>query len=361
MSDTGSALEVQLNDLSSTRWVDFDHGDLIDGQIECQVDVTALTANNVTYGAVGDEVGYWQFYPGSESGWGRIPVWGFADVSRSRHPQVHEGERLYGYWPMATTTMLTPGKTGSRGFTDDTSHRRELPAVYNQYVRVEPTDANTEALQALFRPLFITSFLIDDFVADSHCFGAEKIVISSASSKTAYGTAFCLRERDGLEVVGLTSARNVDFVRNLGCYDAVATYDGVESLAVSPCVYVDIAGNTGLRARVHDHFADALKYSCAVGYSHLGTMERGRKLSGPKPEFFFAPARVAKRNKDWAETGGLLGHYVRAEQQFLPFAERHTQCVAHHGKDAIETVFSAMVDNACGPNEGHILHWQSLG
>ena len=359
MNDNGFALEVQKKDLSTTQWTVLPATNLHDGEIECRVDITALTANNVTYGAVGDEVGYWHFYPGSAPGWGRIPVWGFAEVSASRHDGVSDGERLYGYWPMATKVVLRPGKLGARGFTDDTPHRRELPAVYNQYVRVPASTANIEAMQALFRPLFITSFLIDDFIADSDGFGAEQVVISSASSKTAYGTAFCLREREGFNVVGLTSERNAEFVKNLGCYDAVRTYEDVSDLATAPAVYVDIAGNTDLRARLHDHFADALKYSCAVGYSHLGTMERGRKLAGPKPEFFFAPARVAKRNKDWADSGGLLGHYARAEQAFLPFAERNTQCIDHRGRDGIEKAFTAMVDNACGPNEGHILHWQS--
>ena len=58
----------------------------------------------------------------------------------------------------------------------------------------EPT---REAEQALLRPLFTTSFLIDDFLADNDYFGAQPVVLSSASSKTAYGTAFCIARRRG--------------------------------------------------------------------------------------------------------------------------------------------------------------------
>ena len=56
---------------------------------------------------------------------------------------------------------------------------------------------DSESAQALLRPLFITSWLIDDFLADNNFFGADTMLLSSASSKTAYGTAFQLRQRAG--------------------------------------------------------------------------------------------------------------------------------------------------------------------
>ena len=55
------------------------------GEILVRITRFALTANNITYGAVGEMIGYWTFFPAPE-GWGRIPVWGFADVVRSQHP-----------------------------------------------------------------------------------------------------------------------------------------------------------------------------------------------------------------------------------------------------------------------------------
>ena len=45
----------------------------------------------------------------------------------------------------------------------------------------------------IVRPLFITSFMLADFLQDNAFFGARQVVVSSASSKTAYGTAFCLQ------------------------------------------------------------------------------------------------------------------------------------------------------------------------
>ena len=45
----------------------------------------------------------------------------------------------------------------------------------------------------MYRPLFFTSFMLADQLEDNDWFGAEVLVLSSASSKTAYGTAFLLR------------------------------------------------------------------------------------------------------------------------------------------------------------------------
>ena len=111
----------------------------------------------------------------------------------------------------------------------------------------------------LLRPLFATSFLIDDALADEGFGGADRVVLASASSKTAYGTAFMLAGREDIEVVGLTSPRNADFVRALGCYDEVLTYDEVGALAGGGKVaYVDMSGDGALRASVHRALGDEL-------------------------------------------------------------------------------------------------------
>ena len=52
------------------------------GQALLRIDNFSLSANNVTYGAMGDAMNYWDFFPAPE-GWGRVPAWGFAEVTRS--------------------------------------------------------------------------------------------------------------------------------------------------------------------------------------------------------------------------------------------------------------------------------------
>ena len=172
--------------------------DIAQGEVLLRVDAFAFTANNVTYAMFGDAMKYWQFYPTGDVAWGMIPVWGFATVVASGVDGLAAGERFYGYWPMATHVVVQPGQVKAGGFVDAAAHRAALPAVYNQYSRCS-TDpgyrADMAGQQMILRPLFFTSFLIDDFLEDNALFGASRVVLSSASSKTAYGTAFCLSQR----------------------------------------------------------------------------------------------------------------------------------------------------------------------
>jgi len=322
-------LLVRKDQLTQTRLHTTVDQPLAAGQVRVRIDRFALTANNITYAAFGDAMGYWQFFPSAEEGWGNIPVWGFASVVQSLHPGVAVGERLYGYWPMATGAVLQPDRLSPERFTDATPHRAALPAVYNQYFRcaADPLySADTEDIQALLRPLFITSWLIDDFMADNDFFGAHTpggprgaMLLSSASSKTAYGTAFQLHQRQGIEVIGLTSAANVAFCESLGCYDRVLTYDALGQIdAGTPCVYMDFAGNGGLREAIHTRFAQ-LKYSCSIGGTHVEQLVAsgaGKHLAGPRPTLFFAPAQVKKRAIEWG-TEEFGRRMVAAWQAFL--------------------------------------------
>jgi hypothetical protein len=247
---------------------------------------------------------YWDFYPTGDAAWGTIPVWGFAEVVESRAEGVAVGERCYGYWPMGRYVVVQPVRVGKHGFSDGAAHRAERAAVYNRIERCAADPAYRAALepqQALLKPLFTTSFLIDDFLADAQYFGAQQVLLSSASSKTAYGTAFCLAQRRGqpgaARSVGLTSAGHLDFCRSLGCYDELRVYDALDAMdRATPSVYVDFAGNAALRRAVHEHFGDALRYSCSVGGTHWDELGGGGDLPGPRPTLFFAPAQIAKRS-----------------------------------------------------------------
>ena len=65
--------QVRRDQLTETRIVSGETRALDDGEILTRIDRFALTANNITYGVVGDKLGYWNFFPIDE-GWGIIPV-----------------------------------------------------------------------------------------------------------------------------------------------------------------------------------------------------------------------------------------------------------------------------------------------
>ena len=306
--DLALRIEVARSDLRQMRTVADPDAPaarpLADGQARLRIHSFALTSNNITYAAFGDAMKYWEFFPTGDAAWGCIPVWGFAEVVESRTEGVPVGARCYGYWPMGSHLVVTPSRVRKHGFDDGAALRAGLAAVYNQiqFCAADPAyQAAQEAQQALLRPLFVTSFLIDDFLDDAKFFGARQVLLSSASSKTAFGTALCLSLRRGQpgapHTVGLTSSANLAFCRSLGCYDEVVAYDALAHLERStPSVYVDFAGNAALRRSVHEHFGDALRYSVSVGGTHWDELGGGRDLPGPRPTLFFAPAQIAKRS-----------------------------------------------------------------
>ncbi len=334
---------------------------LAEGQIRLRVNHFALTSNNITYAAFGGAMNYWNFYPSGEAGWGIIPVWGFATVTQSLHPGVAVGEKLYGYYPMASSVVLEPIKLSEKSFVDGAAHRTELHPVYNQYMRTASDPfykPDTEAVQALLRPLFITSWLIDDFFDDNKFFDANTAILSSASSKTAYGTAFQLKQRAGIEVIGLTSASNVAFCESLGCYNRVLTYEQLDQIkADATCVYIDFAGNAGLRTDIHTRFTN-LKYSCSIGGTHVENLGGSKGLAGPKAILFFAPAQIKKRMEEWggAEFGKRM---VQAWESFTTEVTQSTPAwlstKQHVGAEEVTRAYAQVLAGRGDPRVGHIL------
>lgn len=359
-----TTLLVRKTHLAESRLHTAEDEPLADGQVRVRVEHFALTSNNITYAAFGDAMSYWHFWPTAEEGWGIVPVWGFATVTQSLHPGVAVGERLWGYWPMANHAVLQPDRLSPAGFSDAAPHRAALHAVYNQYLRTSADafySASTEDAQALLRPLFITSWLIDDFFADNDFFGARVMLLSSASSKTAYGTAFQLAQREGIEVVGLTSPGNVAFCESLGCYSRVLTYDQLDQVpADAACAYVDFAGNAELRRQIHTRFGQ-LKYSCSIGGTHVQQLGGGKDLPGPRATLFFAPAQVKKRNADWG-AAGLGQRLVQAWQAFsaraLDPAGPWLTVAQHKGPAAVQAAYGQVLAGKGDPRVGHMLSLQ---
>jgi NADPH:quinone reductase-like Zn-dependent oxidoreductase len=354
---TAFDLFVSRSNLREVRVAPGEKPDIGEGEVLLAVDAFSLTANNVTYAVFGDAMKYWDFFPAPE-GWGRVPVWGFATVAESRAEGIAAGQKVYGYLPTSTWLKIAPGPVRNGGFADLSPHRAGLAAVYNRY-EFTATDPlytpETEALQMLFRPLFITSFVIDDFLADNDFFGAEQVIFSSASAKTAYATAQLLTARGGVAVTGLTSARNMAFVKDLGCYGAVVSYDDIATLdAKTPTVFVDIAGDAAVRGRVHAHFNDALTYSCAVGATHWDGGAGGGDLPGPKPQMFFAPTQIQKRH---AELGpaAFQSKVGEAWRHFLTGASSSTRVVTASGLDEAAKLFASLVAGDSKADEGNVV------
>jgi hypothetical protein len=356
---TTQSFIVQRTNLRNTRWIEDDAASvpLADGQVRLRIANFALTSNNITYAAFGQAMSYWDFFP-AEEGWGRMPVWGFAHVSDSRAEGLELGTRFYGYLPPSSDLLVTPTHVGEGGFVDASPHRAQLPAAYNSYAdtSADPVyDAAREDQQMLLRPLFFTSWLIDDFLRESELFGAERVVLSSASSKTASALAFMLSRDARTGVLGLTSARSADFARSLGVYDHVLSYEHLDELPAGSAVYVDMAGNADLRNRVHGHFASDLLHSAVVGATHhdsLGALPED--LPGAHPTFFFAPDRVAKRGAEWGRAG-LEQRLADAWRPYVEWTDGWLKVIHGQGEGDLQSAYLDLLDGRIDPATAHVL------
>jgi hypothetical protein len=325
---------------------------LADGEARLRVELLALTANTVTYAVAGDAFGYWKFFPAPE-GFGKTPAWGFGVVEDSRADGVALGERVYGYFPVASHLTIQPGRIDAAGFMDNAAHRQGLSPVYNRYQRTaadpdyKPQD---EALIAAFRPLFTTAFLLNAMYARAAMFGAEQAVISSASSKTGYALGYLMKQA-GLKTVGLTSAGNRAFVEGLGVFDRVCAYDEIGGLpADTPSAYIDMAGSASVTHAVHSHFGDALKNSAVVGMTHW-TAPRGQAAPpGLQPTLFFAPDHAVALTKEWGPdvfqsrlAEGLAG--------FLGFIAPKLRVRHVEGPEAVAQAFAQTAAGSVDPAE----------
>jgi hypothetical protein len=348
---------VKRDDLRECRVAESSVPEVGPGEALLRVDTFGLTANNVTYAVMGEAMSYWDFFP-AEDGWGRVPMWGFAEVERSEAEGVGPGTRVYGYLPPSSHLLTRPVSVDGQGFLDGSPHRAALPSAYHRYLAsgADPFyRADTEAIQMLLRPLFFTSFLIDDQLADEGLTGRGPVIVSSASSKTAIAAAFLLARREGVELIGLTSSGNADFVEGLGIYGRTVAYEEIDSLERGAATYVDIAGDGDVRRAVHSHFGDELAHSMAVGITHWEELGAGEgELPGPAPAFFFAPDRVVKRSEDWGRAG-LEQRVAEAWHPFCEWTAGWLETIPGEGFEAVRRAYLEVLEGGVDPRTAHII------
>jgi hypothetical protein len=369
--DDGSdqVLEVRRASFGETRLQTLAPRELADGQIRLRIDSFAVTANNISYAGTGDLLGYWDFFPAADDPqtWGRVPAMGWAEIVESKVADLPVGGRYYGWFPMASSVVFTASATDD-GFRDDGAHRQAHAPIYRAYLStaVDPwydASPDGEDRHAVLRVLFLTGFLADEYFADcggaggDSYFGADQVIVLSASSKTAIGFAQRAAKRDGLEVVGLTSAGNVEFVRSLGFYDLVVAYDAIAEIRAVDSVVIDMAGNPTVLSAVHGHLGDHIRYSMMVGKSHHDAVAPAGAagLPGPAPQFFFAPMDVERRiaawgpEQYWASTTAAIAEFIDGSRSWMTIEHRDG---APDGPDGVVSAWADIYGGNIAPDVG---------
>ena len=355
------------SDLTKSRIINEDLPIISDGEILLKIESFAFTANNVTYGVAGVTIGYWKFFPAAQNSddrWGCIPMWGFAEIVESKNQNLDVGERLFGYFPAADSLVLSPVKISDQSFSDGKEHRKELPPVYNNYLRLNGEsnyDPSMDPIRALLFPLHITAFCLCDSLEEDQYLGASQILIVSASSKTAIGLAQGLADsKSSPKVVGLTSVTNSKFVEDLGCYDEVISYDQLDKIDYSQgAVIVDMAGNREILGTLHGKLEGNMLKCLTVGMTHWDnetTAEDalGQAMLRERTEFFFAPAHIQKRIGEWGHEG-----YAQKTNAFMSARALQSndwmQIKKIIGLEDFTTTYKEVVAGQIKPHEGIIV------
>lgn len=301
--------QIRKNLFLKNRIVEIPAADLqIDtGEILVKIDKFAFSSNNITYAVAGDRLGYWQFFPPTgedTAGWGVLPVWGFADVVESNVSDIPVGDRLFGYFPPATHLKMQPSKISTQQFIDSPPHRTKLPIGYNIYRRVKAEKGYSPAFdngRALLFPLYLTAYCLWDAIQDKDWYGAEQVLILSASSKTSIGLGYALKaDESSPKVIGMTSKRNLETVNGLNLYDETLTYEAIASIDANvPTLIVDMSGNANLMLKLHQYLGDQMKYTINVGLTHWANARPQKGIITERSEFFFVPSHAQRRVKEW--------------------------------------------------------------
>lgn len=315
-----------------------------------EVERFGFSANNITYALLGDRVGYWSFFSSSD-GWGRIPVWGYLRASHSHVSGIDERRRAFGFCPMSTHLLARPGRITGSGFVDSAGHRAPLPAAYNTYSWLDTDPAYAWELEdqlLVLRPLFWLSFMLDDLLANEETLDGRSVWITSASSKAAIGTAHLLAAR-GVDLIGLTSAANLDFVTGLGLYSEVHSYDHIPAEAAAPVVVIDLAGSRPLRESVEQRLGRSRTRTLVAGITHRDATAADSDRSGERISFVFVPELMRRRVGElgWAE---LNHRYCLALHDFAARSRDWLKIEVARGPAELRATYLRTLQNAGRPD-----------
>jgi hypothetical protein len=211
-------LEINRADIKQHRMVTVQQDSALPhDHVLLKLDRFALTSNNISYALSGDFLDYWGFFP-TTAGWGRLPAMGFGIVEQSNNPDIAVGGRYFGFFPVGSHSVVH-AKASSNGFIDVAPYREKHAMAYRSFDKQPDAVQPNDNASLIFRGLFLTSFLAEDFLRESNYFDASQVIITSASSKTSIALAHCIRTSSRMRTVGLTSPANIDFVRSVNLYD----------------------------------------------------------------------------------------------------------------------------------------------
>lgn len=364
-------LLTRRDNLAEICWAESLHdgaplpGSLPDGSALVEVEAVALTANTLTYGLLGEQLRYWDFFPTGRPDWGCLPAWGTGLVRDSAAPELAAGSRVFGLLPIATHCLFTPVAVTRSALREGSAHRRGLPPAYQHYDRLASEVAGTdgdEALTALLRPLFVLGFLVAGQLRElARTADVATVVLTSASSKTAQAVAQQL-DGSGLRIVGLTSSAHVASCTASGLFTSVLAYPAAdatgEHIAAGGLVLVDVAGDAALRDRLRSAVSDRAVRTVLVGAAHRAP---GPPLVAAAEEEVFSAVDQLRRLTHELGADELRRRQDHAWRSYLQSTRPRVRLLPVHGPSGIERAYREVLEGRCPPEHGHLLSVRERG
>jgi hypothetical protein len=332
----------------------------LDNRALIRIERLAFSANNILYITMGHENRYWDLFPGKKP-FGSPPAWGIGTVIDSQSPHLAIGERLFGFFPIASHCVLEPETLGTKHIVDLAPRRQSLAAAYNRYTRIDDDhyDGSVGDWRLVLRPLALVGLLASHVLMDNAFFGADELYVTSASSKTGIGVG-CLSKaiNPEIQVVGLTSMERVEYVQSLSVYDQVISYSETSSIQARASVLFDLTGNQSLVADLHRCLGHSLLKSWAAGRSHWSSSEG--EAEGVETERFFSPKIMMQYISKW---GGhkFEEHFASAIDKLRSVLEPHTCIEGINERAQLENVYRSFLENRIDVKNGYVVDASAIG
>jgi hypothetical protein len=77
-------------------------------------------------------------------------------------------------------------------------------------------------------------------------------------------------------------------------------------------------------------------------------------LPGPRPTFFFAPDRVAKRSAEWGREE-LERRLAESWEPYVTWTDGWLEVIHEQGQDALQADYLDLLDGRIDPSRAHVL------
>jgi len=184
-------------------------------------------------------------------------VWGIAEITSTTIEGVEVGAQYLGLLPIGDSVSFAKASLKK----EDGSIVVDRPstfAAYNSFNKIESDTAMSTSceysdLALVCFPGIVTGHGLYFRMLEQNCYGADSIVVTSASSKVALAMALYMKNDpdkkfENTPIIGYTSKNNMQFCEQTGLYDSLFCYDDILPSG-KKYVVVDIAGRADVYTR----------------------------------------------------------------------------------------------------------------